>query len=462
MHSPEKTSFRLLLGLLAANSITPCALGDVGLTNLFSFNQSNGAQPAAGLVQGPDGAFYGTTETGGSSLVGTVFKITPAGAFTNLLSFTGTSGPYPGANPVANLAWGTNGNLYGTTSTGGTNDCGTIFQMTAGGGFTSLVSFTGTNGAAPGIYPNAVAQGRDGNLYGTTQMGGTNDILSGGDGTIFRATPAGTLTTLFCFNYTNGAYPYGGLVQGTNGNFYGTTQAGGTNGVGTVFEVTTNGVLTSSISFNTANGANPQAGLAQGGDGNFYGTAYYGGSTNAGTVYKMTPTGGLTSLLSFNNTNGANPYASLVQGADGNFYGTTQLGGTNNNGTAFEISPAGVLITLVSFSGTTNNSYPVAGLVLGADGYFYGTTAYGGSYSRGAIFRFAPPPNILSWKRAGGAFAFTWSAAVGQNYQVQFKTNLTQASWNNLATNTAVGPTATNSDAIGPDRQRFYQVKLLP
>jgi uncharacterized repeat protein (TIGR03803 family) len=411
-------------------------------------------------VQGPDGAFYGTTEVGGSNKNGTVFRITPAGTFTSLLSFTGTNGPCPGANPVASLVWGTNGYLYGTTSAGGTNDCGTVFQMTVSGALTSLVSFTGTNGPAPGNYPNGLVLGRDGNFYGTTQMGGTNDISTGGDGTIFRVTLAGELTTLFCFNNTNGASPYGGLVQGANGNFYGTTQAGGSNGVGTIFVVTTNGLLTSLVSFNTTDGANPQAGLVQGGDGNFYGTAYFGGGTNAGTVFRLIPAGGFTTLVSFNNANGANPYASLVQGADGNFYGTTELGGANNNGTAFEISPAGMLSTLVSFAGTTNNSYPVAGLVPGADGYLYGTTAFGGTNYQGTIFRFPPPPNFLSRKQTGGAFTFTWSAAVGQIYQVQFKTNLNQATWINLFTNTATGSTATNSDTIGPDRQRLYRVRL--
>src|SRR5208282_4245895 len=411
VHSLKKTPFRLVLVMLAVNWIVPCAFGDVGLNTLFSFNTiTNGGQPAAGLVQGPDGAFYGTAEIGGSGNNGTVFRITPAGAFTNLLSFTGTNGPYLGANPAANLVWGTNGNLYGTTSAGGTNNSGTIFEMTTNGAFTNLVSFTGTNGAVLGIYPNGLVQGRDGNFYGTTQSGGTNDISSGGDGTIFRVTPAGALTTLFCFNNINGANPYAGVVQGTNGNFFGTTQAGGSNSLGTIFEVTTNGVL--------------------------------------------------TNLSSFNNTNGANPLASLVQGADGNFYGTTQLGGTNNNGTAFEISPAGALTTLVSFGGATNNSYPLAGLALGADGYFYGTTAFGGSYQQGTVFRFPPPPNFLSWKQASGALTFTWSAAVGQTYQVQFKTNLNQTIWNNLVTNTATSSTSTNSDTMGPDRQRFYRVSL--
>jgi len=392
----EKTPFRLLLGLWAVNWVVPCVFGGVGLTNLFSFNQANGSQPAAGLLQMPDGAFYGTTEEGGSNNIGTAFKITSIGAFTSLLSFTGAGGTYPGANLAANLVWGATGNLYGTTSAGGTNDCGTVFQMTTNGGLTSLVSFTGTNGAALGVYPNGLVRGGDGNFYGTTQMGGTNDISSDGDGTIFRVTPAGALTTLFCFNYTNDANPYGGLVQGTNGNFYGTTQAGGSNGLGTVFEVTTNGVLTSLISFNSTNGADPQAGLVQGADGNFYSTTYFGGNTNAGTVFKISPSGTFTTLISFNNRNGANPYASLVQGVDGNFYGTTELGGTNNNGTAFEISPAGALTTPVSFSGTTNNSYPVAGLVPGTDGYLYGTTAFGGANYQGTVFRFAPPPNILS------------------------------------------------------------------
>jgi uncharacterized repeat protein (TIGR03803 family) len=289
-----------------------------------------------------------------------------------------------------------------------------VFELTTNGIFTSLISFTGTNGAYLGIEPFAgLTLGKDSNFYGTTQSGGTNDLVNGGDGTMFRMTSAGTLTTL--------------------------------------------------VSLNTTNGANPQAGLVQGSDGNFYGTTYSGGSSDAGTIFKMTTLGSLITLLSFDNTNGANPYASLIQGLDGNFYGTTKVGGANNYGTAFEMTSAGVLTSLVSFDNTNNGAYPVAGLTLGKDGNFYGTTALGGTNVSGTIFRFPPLPNLLAWWQTNGLFTFTWSAATGQNYQAQFKTNLNQNSWNNLGgTVTAVNSRATNSDSMGLNQRRFYRIGLLP
>jgi len=217
---------------------------------------------------------------------------------------------------------GTDGILYGTTLYGGAYYDGTVFRITTNGALTNLVSFNYTNGA----YPYAgLAQGADGNFYGTTSDGGAN-----GDGTVFRMTANGALMTLAAFNYTNnGAYPYGALVRGTDGNFYGTTSSGGTNGYGngTAFRITTNGLLTSLASFNYPEGYYPYAGLVQGADGSFYGTTEYGGRSDKGTIFKMTSDGTLGTLRSFAGTNGAAPQAALVQGADGNLYGTTSYGG---------------------------------------------------------------------------------------------------------------------------------------
>ena len=136
-----------MLAVLTVSLVAPCARGDVAINTLISFNLSNGNQPSAGLVQGPDGAFYGTTQTGGLYNQGTVFKIASNGAFTNLLSFSGITGPYPGANPAGNLVLGVNGNFYGTTESGGASNNGTLFEVTPTGGFTNLISFTGTNGS---------------------------------------------------------------------------------------------------------------------------------------------------------------------------------------------------------------------------------------------------------------------------------------------------------------------------
>ena len=210
--------------------------------------------------------------------------------------------------------------------------------------------FSVCTSSVPAKYPAAaLVQGNDGIFYGTTEYGGTNN-----DGTVFQVTPAGVLTTLVSFTGANGSYPSAGLVQGTNGSFYGTAEYGGNlslnagYGFGTVFQMTTNGTLKTLV-FNLANGYNPSAGLVQGSDGNFYGTTAGGGTGGGGTVFKMTAAGVLTPLVSFHGPDGNSPQAPLVQGSDGNFYGTTTYGGANGRGTVFRVPPAGVLTTLVSF-----------------------------------------------------------------------------------------------------------------
>ena len=230
----------------------------------------------------------------------------------------------------------------------------------------TLVSFNGTYGVEPGA---ALTLGNDGNFYGTTEDGG-----SGGYGTVFQVTTNGTLTTLASFNGSNGRYPQAALKLGTDGNFYGTTWRGGSSDKGTVFRVTTNGTLNTLVSFNVTNGANPVAALTLGNDGNFYGTTSdnYGGGN--GTVFQVTTNGALTTLVSFNGNNGATPEAALTLGTDGNFYGTTASGGSGNYGTVFKVTTNGALTTLASFTSSVN---PIA-LTLGSDGNFYGTTDYGG------------------------------------------------------------------------------------
>jgi len=279
---------------------------------------------------------------------------TPAGTVTQLLTFNMSNG----ANPHAALIQCPNGVLYGTTEQGGTNgNNGTVFQITTNGQFTILVSFNNTNGADP---VSALLQGTNAMLYGTTQSGGTN----GGYGTVFQITTNGQLTTLVSFNNTNGANPLGALVRTADGTLFGTTYSGvGGTTNGTVFQISTNGQLTTLVSFNGANGANPYSGLIRASDGNFYGTTYNGGSAGVGTVFKMTLGGALTSLASFNNTNGAHPFMVLTHGSDGDFYGTTEFGGTNGgffgsgDGTIFKVTTNGALNSLVSFSGKVRNAW---------------------------------------------------------------------------------------------------------
>jgi uncharacterized repeat protein (TIGR03803 family) len=347
-----------------------------------------------------------------------------AQTFKTLHRFDGTDG----ANPQAGLVQATGGNLYGTTENGGANSAGTVFKISPNGGPVKTVySFCSQGGCADGSLPYAgLVQGTGGNFYGTTQYGGANQTGSCKDGpcgTVFKTTPGGTLTTLYSFcsqgGCTDGELPYAGLVQGTGGNFYGTTYGGGANHGGTVFKITPSGTLTTLYSFCSqgggfcTDGAATSAGLVQATGGNLYGTTPVGGANhNYGTVFKITPSGTLTTLYSFCSqggtscTDGAYPLAELVQATDGNLYGTAWGGGANNYGTVFKITPSGTLTTLYSFcsqTGCTDGGEPSAGLVQATDGNFYGTTLYGGANTGacgvpgcGTVFKITPSGTLTT------------------------------------------------------------------
>jgi uncharacterized repeat protein (TIGR03803 family) len=321
------------------------------LTTLYSFcaqsNCTDGENPEAGLVLATDGNFYGTATFGGPNCepggCGTVFKITPAGKLTTLHSFG-----YDGAYPYAGLVQATDENFYGTAEEGGASGWGIVFKITPAGKLTTLASFC-LPGCADGSSPHAgLVQATDGNFYGTTYYGGTNctSNFNLGCGTVFKVTPAGKLTTLHSFcadtGCADGFHPQAGLVQATDGNLYGTTQLGGGCDIaydcGTVFKITPAGKLTTLHRFSYSDGYQPTGGLVQATDGNLYGTTGGGGANSGGTVFKITPTGALNTLHSFDGTDGHAPVAGLVQATDGNFYGTTDGGGVNGDGTVFRLS----------------------------------------------------------------------------------------------------------------------------
>src|SRR6202167_3465609 len=244
----------------------------------------------------------------------------------------------------------------------------------------TVVTFDVTNGLLP--YFGSLVQGANGDLYGTTYEGGANN-----KGTIFKLTPAGALTTLYSFDTTDGSFPAGSLVLAANGYLYGTTWEGGTGTVGTVFRITPAGALTSLHSFDSTDGALCASGLIQATNGDLYGTTYQGGANNLGTIFKITPAGVFTSLHSFEAAEGATPYAGLIQATDGYLYGTTYQGGAHNIGTVFKVTMAGVLTTLYSFSvSVTDGSHPYAALVQADNGLFYGSTSSGGGSGYGTIF----------------------------------------------------------------------------
>jgi uncharacterized repeat protein (TIGR03803 family) len=378
---------RRVYAVFALCATTAIALPAQTFTTLFSFDGTDGAYPqdsvgVGGLVQGTSGDLYGTTAGGGAYGYGTVFEISTGGKLTTLYSFCSspqTSCP-DGSAPYGTLVQATNGDFYGTTAEGGVaggpdGTGGTVFRITADGKLTTLYDFCSQANCTDGSYPNGLVQATNGDLYGTTNQSGAY-----GAGTVFKITPAGALTTLYTFcsqtNCTDGATPFGNLVQAANGDFYGTTFGGGVDDGGTIFKITPAGTLTTLV---TAVGGYPSGTLLQATNGDLYGT------TSRGTIFKMTPGGTLTTL----GTVCCYSYAGLVQATNVNFYGTTYAGGAYGGGSIFEITPAGTLATLYNFCFQTNctdGDWPLAGLMQDTNGSLYGTTFEGGAYGLGTVF----------------------------------------------------------------------------
>jgi uncharacterized repeat protein (TIGR03803 family) len=408
-----------------------------------------GAFPYAGLIQGKDNYLYGVNEGGGSHYYGSIFRAYTSGGYTALYSFTDGN---DGANPYARLAQTSNGYLYGTTANGGTNGYGTVFRLALPTSTTALYSFTGgIDGADP---ETGLAVGTDGDLYGASTEGGTYAY-----GCVYRITSGGKLTVLHSFlDDTNGAYPLCDLVRGTDGNFYGTAAEGGADGYGTVFRISTGGTLTTLASFTYTNGAYPEAALIQGADGNFYGTTYAGGAAGDGTVFCLGANGMLTTLCSFSGTNGSSPAAALLQANDGNLYGTCSAGGVGGQGTVFKITTNGTLSTLVWFDGA-NGAAPSAPLIQATDGNLYGTTPFGGPAfnasaggGNGTIFRLTLPMFTNSSFPVGSAIAcLPYSGIIAGRTVAPAGDTLSYSkvsgpAWLNVAANGALAGTPTNSD----------------
>jgi uncharacterized repeat protein (TIGR03803 family) len=364
----------------------------------LSFDVADGAAPSGLLVQGFDGNLYGVAAAGGANGFGSVFKVTLGGIRT-LYSFCSQPNCTDGQYPDAGLILGADGNFYGTTGWGGANmcgpnlGCGTIFKITPAGKLTTLYSFCSQPDCADGTNPEAVLlQGIDESLYGTTVAGGAN-----GFGTVFKLTPSG-LTTIYSFcsqpNCADGQSSEGGLILATDGNFYGTAARGGANGGGTIFRLTEGGSFSTLYTFcsqpGCLDGVAPYGGLIQATDGNLYGTTAGGANCNllygCGTIFKITLAGTLTSLYNFCQQpgclDGGSPFAGLFQATDGNLYGTTSDGGLNDGGTIFDTTSDGMLTTLYSFY----DGNPMAGVIQGTNGNIFGTTTRDGSYGVGTVY----------------------------------------------------------------------------
>jgi uncharacterized repeat protein (TIGR03803 family) len=387
-------------------------------TVIKSFSLTTGGAPVAPPVEGFDGNLYGTTSAYGANSQGMVYKLNVAGKLTTLYSSCTTGGSLcpDGAGPSAGLAV-VGGTLYGTTTYAGAYGWGEVFKITPKGKYTALYGFCalGPLNCLDGQYPqSAMVYGNDGSLYGTTRY------------TVFKigTSPGSGLTTLYNFcalpGCADGSVPMGTLVQGTDGNFYGTTESGGVNNQGTLFRISPTGILTTLYSFCAStgcpDGAAPIAGVVAATDGNFYGVASLGGiyancSAGCGTIFKFTPEGVLTTLHSFTFPSIEGNYPNgLMQATDGNLYGTTSLGGAHDWGAIFQITTGGTFTLLHSFA-QAGGAVPMSGVMQNTDGTFYGTTEVGGKNNVGVIFRLS---------MGLGSFVKVWPAGttVGQTVAI--------------------------------------------
>jgi uncharacterized repeat protein (TIGR03803 family) len=376
-------------GAYGKGTVFEMAATSAKITTLVSFNSTNGSGPLASVTLDSAGNLYGTTSEGGADSVGTVFEI-PNGspALTTIATFDQSVG----SSPFDGVTFDALGNLYGTAYVGGTANTGTVFEIPQGPGtLTTVASFDGTSGTKP----QGFAVDRSGNLYGTTALGGPN-----GDGLIFEI-PKGSAnsTTLAMFNGTNGASPSGDLTIDDLGNLFGTTAGGGDTGYGTVFELASgSNNITTLASFDShTHGSGPVSGVILDAFGNLYGTAENGGAYGLGTVFEVAAgSNALTALAAFGGNNGATPNGRLALDAAGNLYGTTESGGSNGYGTVFEVARGSAsTTTLFGFSPTTGST-PTGGVALDASGNIYGTTRSGGSNGDGIVFEIAHGTTTLT------------------------------------------------------------------
>ena len=377
----RETSFRSLK-LVSIVLFVAAAIHASGQTPslLYSFDPVNngifGPFPPSLMTQGPDGNLYGTTDSGGANSRGGIFVVTPSGSETQIHDFTSPDG----AHCNLGLTLGNDGSFYGACFDGGTNNEGELYKVTAGGVLTPLYSFTDL--AGDGAEPNAPPiQAADGNFYGTTVAGGAH-----GDGTIYKMTPSGSVTIIHSFLYPpEGGSPGSALVQGSDGNFYGTTEEGGG-----VFQVTTAGKLTVIHALSVSEGELPLGALIQGSDGNFYGTSSLGGSAGDGTIFKVSSAEKFTVLHNFDPTvdGQGDPWAGLLQTSGGNYYGVSFRSGKpaqNQYGGIYTLTSKGVYSSLYLFDGTVGAN-PASAIIQHTNGLLYGNAQNEGGFNVGTIY----------------------------------------------------------------------------
>jgi uncharacterized repeat protein (TIGR03803 family) len=473
-----------------------------GLNTLAVFSQTNGSLPMSGLVRATNGLFYGTTSTGGSFGSGTIFAVTSDSAVSTVHDFAAGA---DGGTPTTTLIQGIDGNLYGSTSQAGEAGFGTIFQLNTAGNLSTVYSFGG--GADSGPPAGALLQLATGDFVGLTANGGAFD-----KGRVFGLDPGGSPNNLYSFTGgIDGYEPMGALAQGDDGMLYGATRLATLRGFtfyGTLFKLNTNGVLNTLYLLNFTDGSYPAAGLVLGTDGNFYGTTERGGANANGTIFRLTPGGAFSTLVEFDGFNdGANPLTPLAVGPDGALYGTTSKGGLAGFGTIFRLTFTGPLqITAQPLGnqtaiagGTVAFSVAVTGgLPLSFQWLKNGTNLADGPFIQGSSSRVLKLTNLSiddvgsysvmitnlsgsvvsttaqlsiqlalpafqSVKQSEGNLILVWNTDPGFTYQLQSRPDLTSGPWTNLGSPvTASGPSLQTSVPIGPSALRFYRVLMFP
>jgi uncharacterized repeat protein (TIGR03803 family) len=408
---------KFVLNFLLLSVFAACALGaqttSYGVIKDFDSTAGGiGANPAAPFVEGPDGNLYFALATGGNGGDGTLVRMTTSGPVTVLHYFDGSDG----LRPLLRLTAGTDGLFHGTTPAGGggtgsSTKVGVAFTISSGGTFDQLYAFNitkqDTNSSGP---HGTLIEDAAGNFWGTTQYLGADDF-----GSIFKLSPSGEYSLVYSFTGTNadGGYPLGGLVQASDGNFYGVAsdEYYGSNGLpaylgaGTAYRITPQGQFNLIHTFTaTTDGGVPATSLVVGPDGDLYGTTIGGGNNHKGTFYKMTTDGALTVLHYFDGADGANPEATPYLASDGNFYSTSVEGGTGDGGkqdagTIYRISPSGSFTNLYNFCSQTNcadGELPQGPPRQASDGQFYGSAFNGGdSKSDGVAYKLTITPALL-------------------------------------------------------------------
>lgn len=369
-----------LMAVLCAISWLP-ASAQV-FTKLVDFSPSVDPEPyEMQLVQDRSGNLWGTS----TAYFGTVFSMTTSGELTTIHGF----GAYDLS--VSGGVLGTDGNFYGITQFDGSNGLGNVYKVTPDGTYTDLHDFDFTTGQYP---VGLLVQGPDGYFYGTTESGGSSaNCAYYGCGVVYKISEAGDLNVVYNFDGFHGETPFGGLMLASDGKFYGTTLSGiGGAGVGVVFSLTPSGEITVIHEFTGGTGgATPWATVVEGPDGNFYGTTAAGGINEAGIAYKVTPTGTFTNLHSFDFlADGGNPFSALTLGTDGNFYGTTWANGNASNctppcGTIYQVTSGGVFTLLHTFVGSDGSGLQVP-VTQHTNGTFYGTASFGGANGQGTAY----------------------------------------------------------------------------